>query len=429
MNQLKILLLSVLAFTLVNPAYSQDNSDSSVGTLSPLSQFGIGLLTNPCTGFNSGMEGISYGMRGKNIVNPQNPASYSAIDSLTFIFDMGAYGQFSRLKQGENKINYTTGDLDYVTALFRVSKGVGVSFGFQPISQVGYDYTESSSAPGVSYTTSYHARHGGIQQYFIGVGWQPLQNLSVGMNLSYLHGDITRTVTSTSTEQYADSYTKVYNSKVSSYKLDLGVQGMFPLNNTDEVTVGATYTMGHNLGADQELSYTNTESSRIYTAEDALAIPHSIGIGASYAHSNKWKAGIDYSAQFWKALDYPIFKESGTFEMYSDYYKNRHRIAVGGEYCLNANSRRNFFDRIRYRAGLSYTTPYFNTNKGNGPKEFAASLGFGIPIMNGYNNRSILNLAVQWVNSDAGGFIKENSLRIKLGLTFNELWFMKWKVE
>lgn len=57
------------------------------------------------------------------------------------------------------------------------------------------------------------------------------------------------------------------------------------------------------------------------------------------------------------------------------------------------------------------------------------SAGFGIPIMNGYNNRSILNISGQWVRSEAKNFIKENTFRINIGLTFNERWFMKWKVE
>ena len=56
-------------------------------------------------------------------------------------------------------------------------------------------------------------------------------------------------------------------------------------------------------------------------------------------------------------------------------------------------------------------------------------MGFGIPIMNGYNNRSVLNISAQWNHRDATGLIKENTFRINIGLTFNERWFAKWKVE
>ena len=57
------------------------------------------------------------------------------------------------------------------------------------------------------------------------------------------------------------------------------------------------------------------------------------------------------------------------------------------------------------------------------------SAGFGIPIMNSYNSRSLLNISGQWVKNSADGLIKENVFRINIGLTFNEGWFKKWKMQ
>ena len=56
-------------------------------------------------------------------------------------------------------------------------------------------------------------------------------------------------------------------------------------------------------------------------------------------------------------------------------------------------------------------------------------MGFGLPITNGYNNRSVLNLSAQWQRASSDRFITENTFRINIGLTFNEKWFAKWKVE
>jgi hypothetical protein len=61
--------------------------------------------------------------------------------------------------------------------------------------------------------------------------------------------------------------------------------------------------------------------------------------------------------------------------------------------------------------------------------EVSASVGFGIPIINGYNNRSLLNISAQWVHRSADNLLEENTFRINIGLTFNERWFAKWKVE
>ncbi|MFC2739996.1 MAG: hypothetical protein ACFN4H_08105, partial [Prevotella sp.] len=65
----------------------------------------------------------------------------------------------------------------------------------------------------------------------------------------------------------------------------------------------------------------------------------------------------------------------------------------------------------------------------DGPKEISASLGIGIPVINSWNNRSWLNISAQWVHQSASHFITENSFRINIGLTFNERWFAKWKLE
>ena len=41
----------------------------------------------------------------------------------------------------------------------------------------------------------------------------------------------------------------------------------------------------------------------------------------------------------------------------------------------------------------------------------------------------MLNISGQWVRSSAKDFITENMFRINIGITFNERWFAKWKVE
>ncbi len=85
--------------------------------------------------------------------------------------------------------------------------------------------------------------------------------------------------------------------------------------------------------------------------------------------------------------------------------------------------------RIRYRLGLTYATPYLKINGQDGPKEIGVSAGLGVPIINGYNNRSVLNVSASWTRNSATGLIKENVFRINVGLTFNERWFAKWQVE
>jgi hypothetical protein len=158
-----------------------------------------------------------------------------------------------------------------------------------------------------------------------------------------------------------------------------------------------------------------------------LELPHSFGAGFSYTHGTKLMFGADVRTQRWGKVKSPEYSQ-GSYMLKDGLYKDNYKFTVGGEYCPRWNSRR-FIDRIRYRFGAGYSTPYYYINGKDGPRQISLSAGFGIPIINGYNNRSMLNISAQWVNNSADGFIKENSFRLNIGLTFNEKWFAKWKVE
>ena len=60
----------------------------------------------------------------------------------------------------------------------------------------------------------------------------------------------------------------------------------------------------------------------------------------------------------------------------------------------------------------------------------ALVMGVAIPIQNGWSNRSVVNIAAQYerVEPKFSGMIAENYFRLCLGITFNEMWFSKWKV-
>ena len=65
----------------------------------------------------------------------------------------------------------------------------------------------------------------------------------------------------------------------------------------------------------------------------------------------------------------------------------------------------------------------------DGATEFGVSAGFGLPLQL-YQRNSILSITGQYVRvkPSVTGMLSENRFVIKLGLTFNERWFMKWRV-
>lgn len=424
--------------TIAISAFSILATYAQSGTNSPYSQFGLGVLTDQTSGFNRGMNGLGLGFREHNQVNYLNPASYSAMDSLTFIFDAGITGQITNFEEAGQKKNAKNADLEYVVAGFRAFRHLGMSFGIIPYTNIGYDYSTSSFVGGSlsTTTTNTYTGSGGIHQAYFGLGWEPFKGLSVGANISYLWGNYTRSLVNSYSDSYANTLTKIYTADVRSYRLDIGLQYTARLSKKDQLTIGATYTPGHKLNADPECKVisTNTQEgvadTTSYIVENGLSIPDMISAGFMYNHNNQWKFGVDYSLQKWGAEQFPMYQtanEIGSYTLQS-VLKDRHKITVGGEYCKNEYGR-TFLSRLHYRAGVSYATPYVTVNGSDGPKEISASLGFGIPIVNAYNNRSILNISAQWVRSSATGYIKENTFRINIGLTFNERWFAKWKVE
>lgn len=425
--------------SLLSVAFAAMSVFAQSGTNSPYSQYGLGVLSDQTSGFNRGMNGLGLGFRENNQVNFINPASYSSMDSLMFLFDAGLSGQITSFKENGKTLNAKNADFEYVVAGFRAFKHVGVSFGILPYTNIGYNYSVSDYLDGdhnTVYTNSYSGS-GGIHQVYFGLGWEFMKGISVGANVSYLWGDYERAVINSYSDSWAKTLSKYYTATVNSYKIDLGVQYVHVFDKNNEVTLGVTYGLGHKLSATPQCDVvstdpaTSTPDTTSYSVKKGLAIPTTLGVGLMWKHKNQWKLGIDYNYQRWGSIEYPVYTAVGNTPVYQlsdDYYDDRHKITVGGEFCKNAYSR-NFFNRVRFRAGASYATPYYKINGQDGPKELSVSAGFGIPIMNGYNSRSILNISGQWVRSEAKGLIKENTFRINIGLTFNERWFMKWKVE
>lgn len=432
---MKKVILTLVSAVAMTTAYAQG------GTNSPFSMYGLGALADQSTGFNRGMNGVGIAFKEHNQVNYMNPASYANIDSLTFIFDAGLSLQVANMAEGGKKKNSKTADIEYAVGAFRIRKDLGLGFGILPFSNVGYNfqtstpldnYKPNSQYDKYSNTTTYNGT-GGVHQVFLGLGYSPMKNLAVGVNMSYLWGTIDRSVANNLTENSAKSSSLIYGATVSNYRLDIGAQYTYQLNNKDNVTLGVTYTPGHKIANSASLMEitTNNATSVVDTltfdAKDALDLPTILGVGLAYCRGDNWKFGLDYTLQKWSSARYPV-RQNGKYETVTGMYTDMHKLNVGAEYCKNPYDRA-FFPRIRYRAGVSYSTPYLKINNMDGPTEIAASAGLSIPIVNSWNNRSMLNISFQAARINMKNVMREHVFRVNVGLTFNERWFAKWKFE
>ena len=404
------------------------------GSNSPYTRYGFGQLSDQSFGNSKAMGGIAYGLRNGLHINVANPASYSAVDSLTFLFDAGMSLQNTNFKENSVKTNAKNSTVDYIAMQFRLWKRMGITFGFLPYSIVGYNMSQTETVPNsedqYGNTTNRlmsYSGEGGLQQVFVGLGYKVFDNLSIGANFSYLYGEISHTSSLTFSNTNAYSSVLANKLEINDYKIDLGLQYTQKFGEKHTVNLGAVYSFEHDLsstGYNFRETYLNGSNypatQSIDTIKNAFSLPQTLGFGATYVYNNRLTVGLDYTLQKWE--DAKFFNEKGKFQ-------NRSKIALGAEYLPNPIGR-NYLKRVRYRAGAYYSDPYTKVDGKEGAREYGVSFGLGLPL-EVFQGRSILNISGQYVkvSPKVKGMLEENYLRVNIGLTFNDRWFMKWKVE
>ena len=416
--------LCALLLTMVTGmAIAQNNTNS------PYTRYGYGDLSDQSFGNSKAMGGSAFGLRDGAQINPLNPASYTAIDSLTFIFEGGVSLQNMNISGGGVKLNAKNSSFDYLAMQFRLHPRVAMSIGLLPFSNVGYSVSDSKVDNGVSQTRSFTG-DGGLHQLYGGIGVKVLKNLSLGVNASYFWGDITRTRTiiyPATSESY--SYIQQMGLSISDYKLDFGAQYTLDFNKKHSMTIGAVFSPKHKLNNDYTVT-TQVSTTNSNNLDATLELPNTFGVGFTYNYDKRLTVGADYSLQQWSKTKFGIkTSDDAVREDFNETYTycDRHKISVGAEYIPNLIGR-SYLSHIKYRLGAYYTTPYYKIGGKDAAREYGVTAGFGLPVP---RSRSILSISGQFVrvSGQESTFVNENIFRVSIGLTFNERWFFKRRVE
>lgn len=398
------------------------------GINSPYSRYGVGILSNQSLGINRQMGGLGYALRSHDFINVTNPASFSAADTLTMLFEAGFSMQNVNFKEGKKRINARNASFDYVAIQFRLCKGLGLSAGFLPYSNVGYSFSTTSSQGTNEVHSETYSGTGGIYQPYIGLGWKPFSWFSAGVMGSYIYGDITHQVVS----EFPNSTnrSKTYNATISNYKVDFGMQFMAKLAAKHHLTLGATYSLGHDMNATATLTSTTSGATIKEPIAGGFRLPHTYGGGFTYRYDDRLTFGADYTYQQWSTSTFFDQEETGQSDKIS-VGTDRSKISLGAQYSPNQVSK-NLLKMMSYRAGLYYAQPYTKINGRGGCDEYGVSAGISIPFYNNNNSYShgTLHISGEFVHLEprSTGMITENYLRINIGITFNESWFMKLRV-
>ncbi|OKZ08452.1 MAG: hypothetical protein BHV75_14115 [Bacteroides oleiciplenus] len=393
-------------------------------TNSPYTRYGYGQLADQGSGNSKAMGGIAYGLRDRYQTNFANPASYTAVDSLTFMFDGGISMQNTNFSNGAVKKNAKNSSFDYITMQFRLSKWGAMSIGLLPYSNVGYSMYESGETEdGTPYVNTFSGE-GGLHQLYLGAGFKILKNLSIGANISYLWGDMSRSrYQSFSSNSDIMPLTTIYGTEVTSYKLDFGAQYTQQFGKKHSATVGVVFSPGHDLGNDSYVQQQLGNSTTGYSTSQrdttmTMGIPMTLGAGVTYVYDDRLTVGVDVMFQKWNSV---------TFMNEPDAFCNRAKIALGAEYIPNLMGR-SYLAHIKYRLGAYYSQPYYKIDGVRAANEYGVTAGFGLPLP---RSRSVLSISAQYVRTQGkeAQFLNENTLRLCIGVTFNERWFWKRKVE
>jgi len=385
---------------------------------SPYSKMGYGMLSDNVSSIQRSMGGVGYAMKGGRIVNVMNPASYSDVDSLTFLWDVGIDMTNLWSKENGNKGYNFGGGLDYLTAHFKVANRLGASFGLLPYSSVGYSYGGSINGGSES-----RNGEGGLNQLYVGLGYQPIKNLSVGFNVAYLFGSTSHTtMISSSSLSY---FTR--NMRVRDWNAQIGLQYTLPIaQGRDQLTVGATYQPkksfhGDAWGTSFDSQDNDVDTIGFTSMKGNYEQPTSIGAGLSYTWNRRLTVEADYTFQKWSGAKYlPI----GGFEPQTMQFDDRWKAALGVQY--TPNRRGSYVGAMSFRAGVFYNHDYLNYS-GNNVRDYGASIGIGLPAP---GSKTTVNLGLEWRHRETSPtqLITENYLNITLGVNFNELWFWKSRI-
>ena len=400
---------------------------AQVNSSSPYSRYGIGDISNNGFGQSQAMGGIGIGVRTNKHINVLNPASYTSVDSLAFLFEFGLENQFKMFSTTNETSSSNYANLQYLAFEFPVTKWWASSTGIMPYSNIGYNLKNTSTLTGLDTVETFYNGYGGVNQFYFGNSFTVIKNLSIGANISYLFGSLNQLNSAIFIND--NDATDIFIEKqiyVGDFNFDFGTQYTLDLKNNSSLTIGATYGLQNDLSASQNLVTTGIVNSGGTTAADTLAfldnedgiisIPSKLGLGFTYVLKNKLIIGVDYSMQDWS--DASVFGKN-------DSLTTSNVIRVGIEYVPASKNSLSYYKRISYRAGLKYDNTYLNIN-GNQISDIGISFGVGLPLR---RTQTSLNIAVEvgQRGTNTNNLLKENYARFSLNLTLADKWFKKKK--
>lgn len=402
---------------------------AQTGSVSPYSRFGLGDLQFNGYFINQHLGGMGTGLRDSLRINPLNPASYNALRLTTS--ELGII--HNQVYLSTNKLSETNSAtyLSHLAIAFPMGNKMGMSFGIHPFSTLGYNivsYEEQDTIGTMRYT---YQGKGGVNAAKIGFSTQILKGLSLGLNATYYFGNSDRvsSVEFDSLDYFNTRVTKT--ARTGNFYFLLGGQYELDLKENRFLHFGATYGLSRDFQVEYDYSVVTYEyasqgniviKDSIISRQDQLtniALPSEFSVGFNTGKNNSWSFGADYHWRNWASF---VDQELG------DSLVNGYRVSVGGTWLPDFYSPTGYFKKTHYRFGAFYEKSPLNVN-GVDIYNYGMSFGLGLPFYS--KTLSTMNVGVQLGQRGTleNDLIRERYIRLSLGVTFNEKWFVRRKID
>ena len=403
-------IVSLLVVTLMMVGAWAQNATSS-----PSSRFGYGELNDNLPGAYRAMGGVGIGMRSNKAINPAQPASYTACDSMTFMFDLAGSFLYTNYGDSYGQRNKLNGNLEYMTLQFPIwRKYIAFSAGITPYSAVGYSFSLTDSINSDYHYTHTYSGEGGFTQVYGGLSFNICNWVALGVNAYYMFGDLTKLRSQSFVETNVKGASQTDFLSISSLRLRYGAQ-FFHTFGKHTVVLGGVFENKQRFSKSDYMQVETTTNDTVAMMANAFEMPMMYGAGISYNYADRLTVALDYQCQDWTKTKY--FDQENVLN-------SRQRWALGVEYRHDPLGR-DYIDRVCWRLGANYSTSYAMTTT-NVP-EFGISLGFGLPLR---TVATMINTTVEYVHRGAidQGALSENSLRLVISAAIAENWFFKRKL-
>jgi len=428
------ILISALAAT----CFFFDTGAQAYLSHTPYSIFGLGDMMQPGTAYNKSMGSVGVASRNHRFINVLNPAAVTARDTLAFMADFSLFADNKVFNQGNMKSVSNTFSVNDLVISFPIYRSSAMMLGITPYSSSGFAFQYPYTDPQVIGHTGdiYFSAigRGSLYEAFAAAGVTFWNRISLGAQLNYTFGEITKTY-STSFSDYS------YNSVVSGSYVQLhGFSGKFgfqyeqPLGTKSKIIVGGTYRMGDKFNGyigEYVMASSDTLSFKIDTLSansGKVKSPDAISVGISFSRGDNFMVEFDYSRSDWTTtgldkINAMITNTVSTQSLSSFSTAKSESFRFGMEWVPNRNDIRYYFKRCAYRAGAYYKKDYFKVD-GHDITSMGITLGATLPIYQWYNG---LTLGVEFGQRGSlkDNLVREKYINFSIGINIFDIWFRK----